>query len=289
MNTTLKSRLIIGCGYLGRRVARRWIDAGNQVFALTRSSDHADELSALGIQPVIGDVLSPTSLQSLPATTTLLYAVGYDRSGDASKRVVYVNGLRNVLAALPDSVDRIVYVSSTSVYGQSSGERVDESSICEPTSEGGQICLDAERLLQDKLTGRIGLHILRLSGIYGPRRLIARIDALRAGQHLTSHPDGCLNLIHVDDATTAVLTCAERDAGRSPVTLVSDDCPIQRREFYETVAKLVDAPEPTFAPPPNEAPDLGKCCDNRRLREEWGVNLTFPTINEGLPHAIGEL
>src|SRR4051794_21685705 len=91
------THLILGCGYLGRVVARRWLADGQSVAALTRS--HGDELRTLGIEPVIGDVTDP-ALQ-LPAADVVLYAVGLDRSAGMSMREVYFGGLANVLAALP--------------------------------------------------------------------------------------------------------------------------------------------------------------------------------------------
>ncbi|MEZ6053877.1 MAG: SDR family oxidoreductase [Planctomycetaceae bacterium] len=284
--TSPTTRLIIGCGYLGRRVATRWVENGDTVYALTRSSTHAEELATLGVRPILGDVLDPSTLTVMPHASTVLYAVGHDRTGDASKRAVYVEGLRNVLAALPTSVERFVYISSTSVYGQSQGEVVDESSPCHPTTEGGQICLDAELLVRETLANRLSTHILRLSGIYGPGRLIARIDGLQAGRPLQVEPNGWLNLIHVEDATTAVIACTNHEATGSPLTLVSDDRPIQRRTFYETLAQLVSAPVPKFECSAEVTSQIGKRCNNRRLRDDLGITLAFPTIDAGLPHAV---
>src|SRR5205085_10095462 len=110
--------LIIGCGYLGRRVAARWTAAGRTVAALTRRN--ADTLRNLGIAPVVGDVLDPASLRGLPAAGTVLYAVGMDRGAGRSMREVYLDGLRHVLGTLP-APRRFVYVSSTGVYGQTDG------------------------------------------------------------------------------------------------------------------------------------------------------------------------
>src|SRR5437899_861111 len=94
---TMPPHLILGCGYLGRVVARRWLAQGYRVIGLTRS--RADELHALGIEPVVGDVTDPAL--RLPAADTLLYSVGLDRSAGRSMREVYVGGLTNVLNALP--------------------------------------------------------------------------------------------------------------------------------------------------------------------------------------------
>ncbi len=291
MSPQQQTRLIIGCGYLGRRVAQRWVDAGDDVVALTRSARHADKFRENGIRPAVGDVLRPETLYHLPPAETVLYAVGYDPSGAASKRAVYIDGLRNVLAALPASVGQFLYVSSTSVYGQSNGERVDETSPCVPRTDGGRICLDAEQLVRSTLKDRTPMQILRLSGIYGPGRLIARIDGLRERRPLPRNPNGWLNLIHVADAAAAVIAIADQNAPASDVLLVSDDRPCTRRDYYEMLAQLVGTAAPIFESDNITAaevstPDLGKWCDNRRLRRERGIALAFPTIDEGLPDAV---
>ncbi|MCA8997751.1 MAG: SDR family oxidoreductase [Planctomycetaceae bacterium] len=274
------NRLIIGCGYLGKRVALRWLEQGDQVFALTRSPEHARRLEEQRIAPIVGDVMDPGSLSSLPNVDSCLYAVGFDRSGSYSKQQVYVTGLGHVLKALASKIRRLTYISSTSVYGQDHGELVDEESPCEPNSEGGRICLEAERLVRDS---QIPATILRLSGIYGPQRLIGRTEQLRQRQPLSGRPDAWLNLIHVDDAASCVLTVADQTQA-APLYLVSDERPVQRGEFYGTFAQLVGAPPPLFAEP--DAPSLGKRCQSQRLWEEFKIERQFPTIVEGLPQAL---
>src|SRR6478609_3800381 len=111
-----RTNLILGCGYLGRRVAQLWMAGGQPVAALTRRN--GDQLAALGIVPVRGDVLEPESLRGLPEAETVLYAVGLDRTSGRSMHEVYIQGLGNVLDRLK-SCRRFIYVSSTSVYGQS--------------------------------------------------------------------------------------------------------------------------------------------------------------------------
>src|SRR5262249_6130718 len=144
---TDRPHLIVGCGYLGRRVATRWLAAGKPVAALTRGN--SDALRALGVEPVVGNVLNPASLRNLPAASTVPYAVGMDRTAGRSMRDVYVGGLGHVLDTLP-ACDRFVYISSTSVYGQPDGSIVDESSPTEPTEESGRVVLEAEQLLKSR-------------------------------------------------------------------------------------------------------------------------------------------
>jgi len=286
-------RLIVGCGYLGQRVARAWLDAGDDVTALTRSEGNADRLSRMGVEPIVGDVLLPDTLSRLPVADTLLYAVARGRRSDVSQRTLYVEGLSNVLRATRSRVSRLIYISSTSVYGQSEGEWVDEESACEPVRENGKACLEAEAVVwkffpSDQATSGTGANVLRLAGIYGPGRLTRRIDALRSAESVLDDPDAFINLIHIDDAVGAVLACEKR--GRPGTTyLVSDGNPILKREFYGLMADRLGAPEPTFSTDSKGSPEqFGKCCSNARLRDELMTELRFPTAEAGLAHALAE-
>jgi nucleoside-diphosphate-sugar epimerase len=282
--------LIIGCGYLGRRVADLWTSAGHEVSALTRSPANAVMLREAGVQPLIGDVLDPASLAHLPQADTLLYAVGYDRAASASKREVYVNGLRNVLAAMAGRVGRVIYVSSTSVYGQSDGSWIDEESDCQPTTESGQTCLEAEDTLRTQIElGGLPADttILRLAGLYGPGRLIGRLDQLRGRAPVAGRPDAWLNLIHVDDAARCVVSCAGGCSARS-LYLVSDDEPVRRRDFYTELARRAGAPAPSFDADANSqrVSGLGKRCRNALLHRDLVSSLAFPDFRAGLASAM---
>lgn len=269
--------LVVGCGYLGRRVAARWVAAGRRVAALTRRN--AAALAAVGIEPVTGDVLDPASLRNLPAASTVLYAVGMDRAAGRSMREVYVRGLANVLAALP-GFERFVYVSSTGVYGQTDGEWVDEASPTEPTEESGRVVLDAERTLRAAAPGAV---ILRFAGIYGPGRLL-RQQPLLNGDPLVGDADKWLNLIHVDDGVSAVLAAERAEPGGT--FCVADDGPVSRRAFYTHLAELLGAPPARFEPPANPHPEPNRRVSNRRAREVLGWAPAFPTYREGLAAAV---
>lgn len=274
-------KLLIGCGYLGERVAREWLRQADEVSVLTRSTANAERFASWGLKPIIGDVLDPDSLRKLPDVEAVLYAVGFDRTGQVSKRAVYVDGLTNVLREVGGTCERFLYVSSTSVYGQDAGEQVDESSPTTPTEESGCICRDAESVVRQLKSDAI---ILRLAGIYGPGRLLARVEQLRRGEPLTGNPEAWLNLIHVDDAVRAVLA-AETRGVPGATYLVCDDRPLPRREYYAALAEKVVAPSPQFEELAADAPErrrLNKRCVNRRLREELRVELQFPTVIDGL-------
>jgi nucleoside-diphosphate-sugar epimerase len=279
--------LVIGCGYLGRRVAALWLREGMQVSALTRSPANAAALAEQGIEPIVGDVLLPETLRTLPSADVTLYAVGYDRHATASKRDVCVRGLSEVLQQITPNVGRLLYVSSTSVYGQDAGEVVDETSSTSPQTEDGQIVLAAEATVRQVCPVGVAT-VLRFSGIYGPGRLLRRIEAVRSGEPINANPDAYVNLIHVDDGAAIINRLARRET-IEPTYLVTDDRPVRRREYYSLLARLVGASEPVFQFEANasRAAGLNKRCSNSRVKSELGDVWRFPTIETGLPHAVG--
>jgi nucleoside-diphosphate-sugar epimerase len=278
-------RLVLGCGYLGRRIAALWQAQGHRVLATARSESKAAELRQLGLEPVLCDVMAPDTLAVVPAVQTVVLCIAPDRGSGVPMRELYVQGLANVLDHLPAPA-RFVYVSSTSVYGQNEGELVDESWPTEPVEESGRVMREAEQLLHGRLPGAV---ILRLAGIYGPGRLL-RLASLLAGEPVVGDGERWLNLIHVEDGAAAVLA-AEARAEPGGVYNVCDDRPIPRREFYALLARLIGAPEPRFIPPPPGSPaprheSANRRISNRRLRTELGLVLRYPTYEEGLPASV---
>lgn len=271
--------LVFGCGYLGRRVAARWHAAGRRVSAVTRRN--AAELRALGLDPVVADVTDPATLTALPRAGTVLYAVGMDRAAGKSMRDVYVGGLGNVLSALPAG-GRLIYVSSTGVYGQTDGGWVDEASATAPVEESGRVVLEAEALLRERRPDAV---ILRFAGLYGPDRLLRKQPIIR-GEPLVGDADKWLNLIHVEDGADAVLA-TEAHAAPGATYTIADDGPTPRRAFYTLLAELLHAPPAAF----DERPEPGAAnrrVSNRRAKADLGWAPRFPTFRDGLPAAVAD-
>lgn len=271
------NHLVIGCGYLGQRVAALWTGQGARVFATTRTASRLPD----GAEPIVCDVLDRESLRHLPHVDTVLYAIGFDRKSGASMRDVYVAGLANVLDHLP-APRRFIYISSSSVYAQTDGSWVDETAATEPTEESGRIVLEAESVLRTKLPSAI---ILRFSGIYGPGRLLRR-QTIEKGEPIVGDADKWLNLIHVADGANVVLA-AERHGQPGRTYNICDDHPVRRRDFYTALAQALRAPPPTFVQPPPDQPtpphEKGhRRISNRRMKEELHATLRYPDYKQGL-------
>jgi len=293
------TRILIGCGYLGGRVAKLWHAAGEHTVATTRQDTFTAAMFEARTYTGQADVTNPGSLAWLKTqipplggtpVESLLYAVGFDRTAGPNIHAVYAGGLANVLAAMPASVSRVIYISTTGVYGTAVGEWVDEQTPPDPQRDGGRASLAAEVVLVAHPLGRRSA-ILRLAGLYGPGR-VPHLDKLRAGEPLPVPAEGWLNLIHVDDAARIVVAAdawlAQQPPAEEPhVFCVADDCRVVRREYYAEVARVLGTAPPRFVDPPPDSPaavraSVSRRVSNRKMREVLAVPLAYPTYREGL-------
>lgn len=276
--------LIIGCGYLGQRVAALWRAQGQNVFATTRRVGAAESWRGWGLEPITCNILDPISLKRLPQVHTVVHAISFDRAAGPSMREVYVDGLANVLDQLP-TPERFIYVGSSSVYGQTDETWVDEDAATEPQEEVGKIVLDAEKVLRQRLPQAI---LLRFAGIYGPGRLL-RQESIQAGKPIVGNPDRWLNLIHVDDGARAVVAAAGK-ARPGRIYNVCDGQPVPRRDFYVELARWLKAPGPQFIlPPPGAASPHEKSnrrIANRRMTVELSTALMYADYRQGLAASV---
>ena len=271
------TKLVVGCGYLGLRVARLWRNAGARVCAVTRSADRARALAAEGLDPLVGDVTAPDGLPALPAVDTLFWAVGFDRASGASYRDVHVGGLGRVLDAIPDTA-RVVFASSTGVWGTDDGGIVDETTPAHPAREAGRVLLEAEDLLHARVGDRGTA--LRFAGLYGPGRL-PRLDDLKAGRPIAADPDSWLNLVHVDDAARIVVAVAAAPHARQ-LYVVSDGHPVRRRDWYAHLAARTGSPPPSFDTAAERTRGADKRVDPALLFRDIPLALAYPDSFRGI-------
>lgn len=287
--------VIVGCGYVGLELGRQLRRTEHEVTGVRRSDAGLDAVEDAGLEPHRADATDPGSLSSLPDAEWVVFAASSgDRGADAA-RAVYVEGLENVIeeyAGRSSSPDRLVYTSSTGVYGDHDGAFVDEDTPIDPKTEKTEVLADAERIARETAADAgIDGTVARFAGLYGP-------DRYRLDRYLTGPvTEGYLNMVHRDDAAGAVAFCLDLGVARGETVLVVDDEPVDKWAFADWLAA-----ECGVEPPPKRTieerladPDLStaarrriqtsKRCANDRLRES-GYEFAYPTYREGYRPAI---
>lgn len=203
------SVLIAGCGDVGGRLASQLLAQGWTVSGLRRSVSRLPA-GVIGISGDLFDADCPSAWPTSPIDY-LVYSAAATDHDEAGYRAAYVDGLRNVLSWLKQHGQkprRLVFVSSSSVYGQQQGEWVDESSATQATGYSSRLMLEAEHLA---LHSGIPASVVRLTGIYGPGRewLLTQV---RQGYRVVAEPPLYGNRIHVDDAAGLLAYLLQADA-----------------------------------------------------------------------------
>lgn len=250
--------LVAGCGDVGTRVALLLRDSGAEVWGLRRS----DAPLPAGITLLQADLTDADSLRQLPERIDrVVYLPTPDTRGPLAYRKVFVQGLQNLLQALGRrALQRIVFVSSSAVYGEHNGDWVDEDTCAAPLGFNGEVLLEAEQWL-----GGSGQRatVLRLAGLYGPGRT-ELFERLRSGRaRVRTEPPFWSNRVHVDDAACAIVHILGLP---DPATLYLgvDDTPLPIAHLYGEVARRLGVPEPAEGPAPQ---GIGsKRLSNARLR-----------------------
>jgi len=265
--------LLAGCGDLGLRVAQRLLAQGAEVFALRRSppADAGD-----GLRWLRGDLTRPDTLRDLPSgLSQVVFSPTPGARDEAAYRAVFVDGLQHLMAALADApLQRVLFVSSSAVYGEHGDAWVDEDTPPAPPGFNGRVLLEAERWLAAQPVSSVSL---RLAGIYGPGRM-QLVERIRAGQApVRRDPPHWSNRIHVDDAAAAAVHLLGL-AAPERVYVGVDDTPLPLHVLYEHLAGLVGASRPEEGAAP---PGVGsKRLSNARLRGS-GFGVVWGDAREG--------
>jgi len=226
------SVLIAGCGDVGSRIATQLLAMGCTVYGLRRNVSHLPK----GVTGVAGDLFSAQIPLDWPESPVdyLVYCATPTTRDEEGYRAAYVQGLRHVLGWLGQKGQkpkRLIFVSSSSVYGQQQGEWVDETSPAQASGYSGQIMLEAEQVA---LGSGLPASIVRLTGIYGPGRtdLMSRV---RQGYSVAVEPPLYGNRIHADDAAGLVAFLLQADARG----VALDDCYIGVDDAPAPLAEVV--------------------------------------------------
>ncbi len=284
--------LIVGCGDIGRRVARLWGARGAAVFGLSRSPGGAGRVSRCVVVPVKADLDDRATLGALPTRGALVYYFAPPPAeGSTDPRA------RAFADAVPrgDEPEKLVYMSTTGVYGDLKGGWATEETPAVPETDRGRRRLDAENVLFAWGRERsVPVVVLRVAGIYGPGRI--PVEAIRRGTPVLDEAQSPFtNRIHADDLARVCVAAAERAPG-GRIYNVSDGIPGTITEYFHAVADRLGLPRAPTAGLEEARKVLSQgllsyLCESRRIdcrrmREELGVALRYPTLAEGLAASL---
>ena len=293
--------LIVGCGDIGVRVARQLSSGPGaqrvRVLALTSSPERISELRALGVTPLLGNLDAPATLRRLAGLATRVLHLApppgsFGGAGEHDPRTLaLLRALRRGSAPMA-----LVYGSTSGVYGDCGGARIDETRAAAPSTPRAQRRVDAERSVrQFGLSNRdeVRASIPRIPGIYALDRDNGTPEGrLRRGTPVLVAPDDVYtNHIHADDLARACIAALWRGAAQR-IYHASDDSEMKMGDYMDLAADLYGLPRPERVPrsaaQQQLAPSLlsfmgeSRRLDNTRLHRELRVQLRYPSVREGL-------
>ncbi len=287
--------LIVGCGDIGVRVAQLEKQAGRKVSGLVRSEEGAERLRSYGIVPVMGTLDDLTSLSDLPTGGKLVYYFAPPTGGGP-----FDSRMRSFCQAVSAGPlpEKVVYMSTSGVYGDCGGEWVTEETPLNPQTSRAQRRVDAETTLKEwGQEHSVPVVILRVTGIYGPGRLpLARIQ--QGHPVLREEESPPTNRIHADDLAVVSVKAAET-ATDGDIFNVSDGQPGTMTQYFNLVSELLDLP-PLPQVDMEEAKRVmnpmmlsylteTRRMDNRKMIDQLGVTLRYPNLAAGLKNVVAQL
>ncbi len=283
---------IVGCGDIGRRVAHQWQQNGLPVTGLVRSNSSLQGLRQQDIRPLLLDLDKPT-VDHFPKPELVLdqalvyYFAPPPKTGEQDPRMAHF--LQLVDGRQPPA--RLIYLSTSGVYGDQGGRLIDEQTSPRPVAPRARRRYFAEQTVRQwGEAQQVPVITLRTGGIYAPGRLpLKRIRDQIPVIHEYLAP--VTNRIHADDLALACVAAAQKgSAGR--IYNISDGAASNMTEYFNTIADYFGLPRPPTIDWDEAEKQLSpgmlsylresRQLDNRRMREELGVVLRYPTLREGL-------
>jgi nucleoside-diphosphate-sugar epimerase len=272
--------LIIGCGFLGEAAAELFFAQGRPVLGVVRSAESREKYASRNFETALCDVTSDQSVEALrervQGVPLAIYSVSSGGGSAAEYAIIYRDSLKRVLQSWRPQ--KVVFVSSSSVYGQNDGSWVTEESPALPEYDTASVLLEAE----DIALANEGI-VARFTGIYGPGRSMQLRKFLGGEAVLEAGGNRYLNQIHRDDGAFGLLHLADLSVPPG-IYNVTDDTPATQRELYGWMANFLQLPLPPEGPV-NKNRKRGvtsKRVSNSKLRS-LGWRPKYPAYRDALP------
>lgn len=284
---------IVGCGYVGRRLARQ-LNKEQTLYGLVRSTASLKTLRALRVEPIVLDLDSLNKRDLSPVwyrDSALFYLAPPPGVGESETRL---HRFLNALSAKPSV---LVYLSTTGVYGNLHGALADESRPVNPQTERAHRRVSAEHISRIWCNeNEVRRVVLRVPAIYGPGRL--PLERLRRGEPVIAETEApIVNRIHVDDLAQACVAAAANQDARG-IYNVSDGNSYSMTNYLRRVAALANLPEPeqisldaaqfVCSPEYLSYLDESRQINNERMRIELGVQLKYADVDSGIRASLAE-
>jgi nucleoside-diphosphate-sugar epimerase len=269
---------IIGCGYVGRAVARLWHEAGNKVTVTTTTRDKVEALQAIASQVVIlrGDDLS--ALQQVVANQDLvLLSVGSKQRTPEAYRQAYLETAQNLVKAIQANSDtkQLIYTSSYGMINHQGGDVVDETVAVNPRDELGEILSQTEQVLLSASKDQVKTCILRLTGIYGPGRELIKIFSRIAGTTRPGTGENYTNWVHLEDIFRAIDFA--KDHQLQGIYHLNSDESMTSKEFFQRLLEAHGLPSVTWDSSQTSPRAYNMKLSNQKLKSA-GFTLAHPKI-----------
>lgn len=296
MNKPVRPVVIIGCGYIGKLVARHYQSLGQPVSALVRSPESAERLQSEGIKAVPRDLSKPVDLGLQTGDAELFVLMPPPAQGTTDLHMQHLlealdRSAEPNLNGQPAPPHRIVYISTTGVYGDCNGQWVDEHSPVNPQVDRAHRRYDAEQQLQAWAKSRhVDAIIVRVAGIYGPGKL--PLKRLAQQQPVIRESEAPFtNRIHAHDLVSLLIAAMQRGQAGA-IYHGCDGQPGTMTDYFKQVAAAAGLPAPaeiSLAEGQTQlsAGMMSYMRESRRLRnaftlQQLGLSLQYPSLEAGL-------
>jgi nucleoside-diphosphate-sugar epimerase len=266
----MKKVAIVGLGWLGMPLALSLIGKGWQVTGSKTTEDGVEAARMCGLESYLLQ-LTPElecdsdDLDALLEVDALVITLPARRSGEGED--FYLLAVQEIVdSALAHAIPHIVFISSTSVYGDAEGVMTEDSPL-DPVTDSGRCLRKLEHWLHD-LPGT-SVDILRLSGLVGPKRHPGRFFAGKRAPH----GNHVVNLVHLEDAVAAIELLLETEGGGRLYNLSAPQHPTRGR-FYPQMSRQLGLEVPSFSDDANGG--TGKQIDGNLICRELGFHYRHP-------------
>jgi nucleoside-diphosphate-sugar epimerase len=283
---------IVGCGDIGTRVARMAVEKKTRVFSLSRGNKFPQGAETPGMEFRVCDLDSPETLSGLNFHgAAILYSAPPPGGGVTDTRV------RNFLAALEVGREpaKVVYLSTTSVYGDCGDDLVTEERPVNPANHTAKRRCDAEERFRAWGAERdVPVVILRVSGIYGPGRI--PMQRIHSQEPLLDEKEvGYTNRIHADDLAQVCIAALEKGED-GDIFNVCDGEMSKMTDYFNAITDLLNLPRlqqvslaearQVMSPLMFSYMTESRRISNRKMLEKLGIKLKYPTLMEGLKASL---